>query len=228
MEKKLDGSHTRMLRAILNKSWRQHAIKQQLYGHLRPITKTIKIRRTKHTGHCRRSRDELISDILLWTPLHGRAKAGWPAITYIQQLCADTGCSLEDLPGAIDDCEGRRERVRETHAGGSTLWWWWWYITHTHTHTYIYSYIYIYIYIHTLQTLTYTHTHTHIYTYTHIHTHICIWEGLCMYVCVFAYTHVYIYIYIYVDSERYAEIFIWHLSELSQFYNWPITSCKRR
>ena len=37
MEKKLDGNYTRMLRAILNKSWRQHATKQQqLYGHLPP------------------------------------------------------------------------------------------------------------------------------------------------------------------------------------------------
>ncbi len=40
MEKKVDGNYTRMLRAILNKSWNQHSTKQQLYGHLSPITKT--------------------------------------------------------------------------------------------------------------------------------------------------------------------------------------------
>ena len=40
MEKKLDGNYTRTLRAILNKSWRQHPTKQQVYGHLPPITKT--------------------------------------------------------------------------------------------------------------------------------------------------------------------------------------------
>ena len=34
MEKNLDGNYTRMLWAILNKSWRQHLTKQQLYGHL--------------------------------------------------------------------------------------------------------------------------------------------------------------------------------------------------
>ena len=66
MEKKLDGNCTRMLRAILNKSWRQHHTKQLLYGHLPPITKTIQVRRTRHAGHCWRSRDELISDVLLW------------------------------------------------------------------------------------------------------------------------------------------------------------------
>ena len=68
LEKKLDGNYTRMLRAILNKSWRQHPTRHQLYGHLPPITKTIQVRRTRHAGHCWRSRNELISDVLLWTP----------------------------------------------------------------------------------------------------------------------------------------------------------------
>ena len=74
LEKKLDGNCTRMLRAILNKSLRQHPTRHQLYGHLPPITKTIRVRRTRHAGHCWRSRDELISDVLLWTPTYGRAK----------------------------------------------------------------------------------------------------------------------------------------------------------
>ena len=34
LEKKLDGNYTRMLRAILNKSWQQHPTRHQLYGHL--------------------------------------------------------------------------------------------------------------------------------------------------------------------------------------------------
>ena len=102
LEKKLDGNYTRMLRAIVNKSWRQHPTRHQLYGHLSPITKTIQVRRTRHAGHCWRSRDELINDVLLWTPTYGRAKAGWPARTYIQQLCEDTGCSPEDLPEAMN------------------------------------------------------------------------------------------------------------------------------
>ena len=55
------------------KSWKLYPTKQQLYGHLQTITKTIKIRRTRH---CWRRRDEPISDVLLWTPSHGRAKAG--------------------------------------------------------------------------------------------------------------------------------------------------------
>ena len=127
LEKKLDGNYTRMLRAILNKSWRQHPTRHQLYGHLPPITKTIQVRRTRHAGHCWRSRDELISDVLLWTPTHGRAKAGRPARTCIQQLCEDTGCCPEDLPEAMNDRGKWRESVRGIRAT-STTWWWWFFL----------------------------------------------------------------------------------------------------
>ena len=68
LEKKLDGNYTTMWWAILNKSWWQHPTKHQLYGHLPPITKTIQVRQTRHAGYSWRSRDELISDVLLWTP----------------------------------------------------------------------------------------------------------------------------------------------------------------
>ena len=115
LEKKLDGNYTRMLQSILNKSWRQHPTRHQLYGHLLPITKTIQVWRTRHAGHCWRSRDELISDVLSWTPRHVRAKAGRPARTYIQQLCGP-----EDLPEAMNDREKWRERVRDIRATSTT------------------------------------------------------------------------------------------------------------
>ena len=122
--KELDDNYTRMLRAISNKSYRQHPTIQRLYGHLPPITKTIQVRRTRHIGHCWRSRDELISDVLLWTPSHGREKAGRPARAYILKFCEDTRCSPGDLPEAMNDWEGWWERVRDIRAGGMTRWWW--------------------------------------------------------------------------------------------------------
>ena len=64
--------------------------------------------------------------VFLWTPTHGRAKAGRPARTYIQQLCEDTGCCPEDLPEAMNDREKWRERVRDIRATSTTWWWWWW------------------------------------------------------------------------------------------------------
>ena len=44
-------------------------------------------------------------------PSHGWASIGWPASTYLLQLCLDTGCSLEDLQDAIDDRDKWRERL---------------------------------------------------------------------------------------------------------------------
>ena len=123
LEKKLDGNYTRMLRAILNKSWQQHPTRHQLYGHLPPITKTIQVRRTRHAGHCWRSRDELIRDVLLWIPTHGRAKAGRPARTYIQHYVriqvvvilgrwtigrsGERGSGISVLPARYDDDDER-------------------------------------------------------------------------------------------------------------------------
>ena len=123
LEKKKDGNYTRMLRAILNRSRRQHPTRHQLYGHLPPITKAIQVRRPRHAGDCWRSRDELINDVLLWTPTYCRAKAGRPAQTYIQQLCEDTGCSPEDQLEAMNDREKWRERVRDIRANGMTWLW---------------------------------------------------------------------------------------------------------
>ena len=113
IEKKIDGNYSRMLRAILNKSWQQHPTRQQLYGHLPPTTRNIQVRRTRRAGHCWRSKDELISDVLLWTPTYGQAKAGRPARTYIQKLCE-----------AMNNREKWRERVRDIRASGTTWWWW--------------------------------------------------------------------------------------------------------
>ena len=118
LEKKLDGNYTRMLRAILNKSWGNTRQSTNYTATCPPpITKTIQARRTRHAGHCK---DELISDVLLWIPTYGQAKAGRPARTYIQQLCEDTGYGPEDLPEAMNDREKWRERVRDIRA----CWWW--------------------------------------------------------------------------------------------------------
>ena len=76
MGKKLGGKYTRLLRAILLNSLRHHPTKQRLYGHLPPITKTIKVRLTRHVEHCWRNDEELMGDILLWTPHVAKQKQG--------------------------------------------------------------------------------------------------------------------------------------------------------
>ena len=123
MEKKLDSNSTRILRAILNESWRQHPQNSSYSATYHPSQNCQ--RRTRHAGHCVSSMDELISDVLQWTPAHGRANFGRPAKTYIQELCAHTVYSPNDLSGAMNDRDRWRERVREIRAGSAT--WGWWY-----------------------------------------------------------------------------------------------------
>ena len=65
-----------------------------------PIWKTIQVR-WRHARHCWRSKDELISDILLWTIAHKSNNVGQPARN-LSQRCADAGCSLEELAEAMD------------------------------------------------------------------------------------------------------------------------------
>ena len=131
-----------MLRAILNKSWKQHPTKPQLYGHQPPISETFHIRRTRHAGLWQGSKDEPITDVFTWVPSHGRARVGRP-----KELIY-TGCSLEDLPEAMDDDrvkERERERVKEIRASKMT-----WYI---YIYIYIYAFIRIQIYIYTYKSL---------------------------------------------------------------------------
>ena len=183
MEKKLDRNYTGMLRAILNMSLRQHPTKQQLYHHLPPIMKTIKFRRNRHAGHDWRSRNELINDVLQWTPSHGRAKAVQPARTYIKQLCADTGCDTEELPEAKDVRKRWRERVRDMGGDGAT--WWWllyliifnFFLTLSIYIQYIYVYIYIYIYIYMC---------------------VCVCVCVCMFMYAYAYVHISMHVCMYI------------------------------
>ena len=105
ISKKLDGNCTRMLRAILNKSWKQHPTKQHLNSHLPPISKTTQRKRTRHTRYCWRSKGEDISDVLLRTPSHRRASVGRPTTNYRQQMIERNGerVSGKSVPAARHD-----------------------------------------------------------------------------------------------------------------------------
>ena len=121
LEKKLDGNYTRMLRAILNKSWRQHPTRHQLYDHLPPITKTIQVRRTRHAGHCWRSRDELLWSMAAQKQVdqHERTFSSYVRIrdvvlkTYLGRWTigrsGERGSGISVLPARYDDDDERCE-----------------------------------------------------------------------------------------------------------------------
>ena len=92
-----------MLRAILNISWKEHPTKIRLYGNIPPLTSIIRIRRKRFAGHCYRSEEEIVKNVLLWTPNHGTTKIGQPRKTYVKQLCDDTGLMTEKLKKSMKD-----------------------------------------------------------------------------------------------------------------------------
>ena len=67
-------------------SWKQHPTKQQLHGHLVPISQTILERPEIHSRNCWWSKDELISEVLQWTPTDRYNCFGRPANTFISSL----------------------------------------------------------------------------------------------------------------------------------------------
>ena len=100
-----------MLRAILNIQWSTHPSKERLYGNLVQITSVIKERRARFAGRCYRSKDKVVSNLILWTHKHGKAKVGRPSKTYTKQLTEDASCQPEDLSRAMEDREQWRGRV---------------------------------------------------------------------------------------------------------------------
>ena len=112
----------------MNKSFKKHK-KKNSSCRATYFSQNIQVRQTRNAGHCWRNKNELISNILLWTLTHRHTYAGWSTKTYIHQLHANTRCSLKDLPGGINDKDGWWERVRGLHTISIIwIWWLWWWL----------------------------------------------------------------------------------------------------
>ena len=89
------------MRAVLNMSRKQHPTKQQLLAHLPPISKIFLLRGIRNAGHSWRSKDELISDLLLWTATYGCTSviqpSKFPYVSSVQTLDAARKTDKEQL-----------------------------------------------------------------------------------------------------------------------------------
>ena len=88
MEKRLDGTYTRLLMRAKNLSWRTHPTKKQIYGNTPSISSLLQARRVQFAGHCLRAEKEVISSLILWAPkYHGRGKLSYPDVISQKQQC---------------------------------------------------------------------------------------------------------------------------------------------
>ena len=113
LDKQLDAAHTKMLRMVKNVTWRKRITNEVLYAGLPIISTTIRERRLRFDGHCWRSKNEVVGDLVLWEPKHGKGSVGGQARTFVDLLEADTGVPRDCLPAAMDDRVGGRKRTME-------------------------------------------------------------------------------------------------------------------
>ena len=103
LDKKLDGAQTKMLRVVKNVTWQQHITNEVLYAGLPRISTTIRERCLRFSGHCWRSKNEVVSKKVLWKQKHGKRSIGGQARTFVNLLEADTGVPRDCLPASVDD-----------------------------------------------------------------------------------------------------------------------------
>ena len=105
-EKRLDGTYTRMLRKVLNISWKDKITNRELYGEAEKLSSIIQRRRLQLAGHVYRDVNSPARHLVTWIPKHGKPTQGRPTGTYIDTLLRDTG--LHDV-NELEKCMGDRD-----------------------------------------------------------------------------------------------------------------------
>ena len=72
MDNELDGACTQMVRVAKNVICLQCITNEVLYAGFLGIATTMRKRYFRFSGHCWRSNNEVVSDLVLWEPKHGK------------------------------------------------------------------------------------------------------------------------------------------------------------
>ena len=103
MEKRLDGTYTRLLMKAQNLSWKHHPSLSQIYGNLPRVSSLIQSRRAQFAGHCLRAENEVISSLLLWNPVSNQPRGR--TLSFPDVISRDAGIRKQDLGAAMKDRE---------------------------------------------------------------------------------------------------------------------------
>ena len=106
MLKSLDGCYTNLLKRVKNLDWRNHPTLQEIYNGLPRISDVLTSRMLSFAGHCFRSKNEVISDLLLWCPAGPKRSR---KRTFLDILKRETGLETEELGTAMAERELWRE-----------------------------------------------------------------------------------------------------------------------
>ena len=113
-ENKLDGTYTKMLRAVFNISWKDKIPNEQLYAGHQKLSQLIRIRCLKLAGHMFRDVTNTPHSLVTWKPKHGTAKIRRPSASFPDILCLDlqieTVRELPDVPQHLSQPEVRSKK----------------------------------------------------------------------------------------------------------------------
>ena len=101
MEKSIDGCYTNLLKRAQNLNWVDHPTLIQIYNGLLRISSILTSRRLRFAGHCFRAKEEIISKILLWSPIGPRSRK----LTFPDTLKRETGLEIAEMKTAMQDRE---------------------------------------------------------------------------------------------------------------------------
>ena len=114
LEKRLDGTYTRLLMRAQNISWGRHASVSDIYGNLLHVSALVRSRRVQFAGHCFRAKSETISSLLLWKSSSDKARGR--KLSFPEVISRDTSIRTEDLGTAMLDKDVWRRIVGSTTA----------------------------------------------------------------------------------------------------------------
>ena len=115
LEKRIDGCFTRLLRMVLNISWKEKRTNEELYLDLPKLSEIVRERRLRLAGHCVRHEEEIAHHLVLWEPKRGQRNRGRRTVNYLDNLKEDT--NLEDA-GEIRRWMNNRDEWRKLARSG--------------------------------------------------------------------------------------------------------------
>ena len=101
LEKRLDGTYTRLLMKVQNINWKQHFTLEQIYGNLPKVSDVVRMRRNCFADHCIGLKEKIISDLLFWSLPH--QKRGRNPLIYLETLVRDNDTDITDLVNIMEN-----------------------------------------------------------------------------------------------------------------------------
>ena len=114
LERRLDGTYTRLLMRAQNLSWKRHPSISDIYGNLPRVSALVRSRRVQFAGHCYRAKNEVISSLLLWKSSSDRARGR--KLSFPDVISRDTSIRTEDLGTVMLDRDVWRGVVNSVKA----------------------------------------------------------------------------------------------------------------